>query len=509
MRKHRKLSVGTSSLGIGLGDDRKGNDMKLTSAQADRACGVLVGAACGDALGAGYEFGSAPYQGWPAMIGGGLGGFARGEWTDDTAQTMAIAAVAATGADLRSDDALDAIAGGFADWFSGNPPDVGIQTAQILRQAGHADAATMATIATELHERTGRSAGNGSLMRTSPVALAHLDDPAALVEAAMKVSALTHHDPLAGEAAALWCLMIRHAVLAGSFLSAADAVDQLSAFVEPVGDWSAYLDEAETKAPTDFRNNGWAVGALQAAWSAIVHTPEPEVMPCRQLQVALATAIGIGNDTDTVASIAGALLGARWGVSAIPQEWAVQLHGWPGKRVADLVELALHTVAGGAVRGVWPGADRVDYREYGGGHVVAHPLVENVWIGDAVALDRLPDDIDAVVSLCRMGRKQVRDGPDVYVVRILDTEAGENPNIDFAIDDAARTVQRLAGEGKKVYLHCVAAQSRTPTVAARVGVLAGHPLDRALPAVVAALPGAHPRPFLVDALRRLSAQDGR
>ena len=28
----------------------------LTTAQADRAAGVLVGLACGDALGAGYEF---------------------------------------------------------------------------------------------------------------------------------------------------------------------------------------------------------------------------------------------------------------------------------------------------------------------------------------------------------------------------------------------------------------------------------------------------------------------
>ena len=484
--------------------------MELTSAQSDRACGVLVGAACGDALGAGYEFGSAPYQGWPAMIGGGLGGFARGEWTDDTAQTMAIARVAATGADLRSDAALDGIARGFADWFSGNPPDVGIQTAQILRQAGpDADAVTMSAIATQLHERTGRSAGNGSLMRTSAVALAHLDDPAALVEAAVKVSALTHHDPLAGEAAALWCLMIRHAVLTGSFLSAPDAVALLGRFVEPVGDWSTYLQEAETKAPSDFRNNGWAVGALQAAWSAIVHTPEPDFMPCRQFQTALATAIEIGNDTDTVASIAGALLGARWGVSAIPQEWAVQLHGWPGKRVADLVELALHTVGGGPVAASWPGVDRVDYRQHGGGHVVAHPLVDNVWIGDALGLDALPEEIDAVVSLCRMGRRQVCDGLAVQVVRILDSDAAENPNIDFAIDDAARTVQRLVGEGKKVYLHCVAGQSRTPTVAARVGVLAGHPLEVALPAVRAVLPGSSPRPFLVDALRRLSSMDQR
>lgn len=34
--------------------------MKLTTAQTDPACGVLIGSAAGDALGAGYEFGCAP-----------------------------------------------------------------------------------------------------------------------------------------------------------------------------------------------------------------------------------------------------------------------------------------------------------------------------------------------------------------------------------------------------------------------------------------------------------------
>lgn len=470
------------------------------SAVTDRVSGVLVGAAVGDALGAGYEFGAAPYGGWPQMIGGGLGGFAPGEWTDDTDQAMAIARVAATGADLRSPAALDAIAAGFAEWMATGPSDVGIQTSQVLSGAGrHADAATMAAAARAVHERSGRSAGNGSLMRTAPVALAHLDDPAALVEAAMAVSALTHHDPIAGEGAALWCLMIRHAVLMGEF----PTIDEALADHPAPGRWREILAEAEAKPPATFTTNGWVVGALQAAWSAIVHSPVPERMPCRHFQDALATAIGIGHDTDTVAAIAGALLGARWGVSAIPQEWSSVVHGWPAATTADLVELALLTVRGGP-DGSWPDTDRMDYRSWSGVDAFApHPSVPGVWIGGAAALDDLPRDIDAVVSLCRVGRRQVPGHVRSHVVRLLDTRADDNPNLDFAVDDAARTVLRLVDEGSRVYLHCVAAQSRTPTVAARVAALSGMSTYDAMAAVRTALPDADPQGFFLAALERL------
>lgn len=201
-----------------------------------------------------------------------------GEWTDDTAQALAIAAVAATGADLRDSQALDAIAANFAAWYAGNPPDVGIQTGRVLRIAGpDATAAAMTAAARAVHDRTGRSAGNGSLMRTAPVALAHLDDPTALVEAAMAVSALTHHQDIACEAAALWCLMIRHTVLTGDLpdLDTWDGFKELGARASSGTDWRAVLAEAEARPASHFRVNVWAVGALQAAWSAIVQTPYP------------------------------------------------------------------------------------------------------------------------------------------------------------------------------------------------------------------------------------------
>ena len=70
------------------------------------------------------------------MIGGGLGDFAPGEWTDDTAMTWAVADVAATGADLRTDEALDAIARRFRDWYETGPADIGINTRAVLAGAG-------------------------------------------------------------------------------------------------------------------------------------------------------------------------------------------------------------------------------------------------------------------------------------------------------------------------------------------------------------------------------------
>ena len=84
--------------------------------------------------------------------------------------------------------------------------------------------------------------------------------------------------------------------------------------------------------------------ALQAAWWAITHAAAsgPE-----HLQQALELAVRAGGDTDTTAAIAGGLLGARWGASAVPARWQQMLHGWPGYRTSDLIDLALATASGG------------------------------------------------------------------------------------------------------------------------------------------------------------------
>ena len=141
----------------------------------------------------------------------------------------------------------------------------------------------------------------------------------------------------------LWCLAIRHAVCAGE-LDARIGLSQLRA--DRRAAWAERLDVAERSRPSDFGDNGWVVAALQAAWSAIATTripaddPAAGIFRADHLRLSLENAVRGGHDTDTVAAIAGGLLGARWGASAVPAAWRILLHGWPRKTSRNLVELA-------------------------------------------------------------------------------------------------------------------------------------------------------------------------
>jgi ADP-ribosylglycohydrolase len=192
-------------------------------------------------------------------------------------------------------------------------------------------------------------------MRTGPVALAFLDDPAGMAEAARAVSDLTHPDPLAGDACVLWCAAIRSAIVNGGAQGPAAGLDLIPE--DRRLSWAGHLDKAWSRPASSFPQNGFCVTALQAAWSAVVHTPpRTGQLRCQHLADALAAVVRIGDDTDTTAAIAGALLGAGWGASAISARWLRDVHGWPGMRAADMVRLSVLC----ATKGIgderdWPG----------------------------------------------------------------------------------------------------------------------------------------------------------
>ncbi|HEX8508237.1 MAG TPA: ADP-ribosylglycohydrolase family protein [Propionibacteriaceae bacterium] len=498
--------------------------MTLSSAQSDRAAGVLLAMAAGDGLGAGYEFGPPLASDVPVVMeGGGSFGWAAGEWTDDTSMAIAIAEVSAEGQDLCSVAAQNAIAARWAEWGS-NAKDVGIQTRNVLSAAARAalerseprpSAADLHAAATALHERTGRTAGNGSLMRTAPVALAYLGDPEGLAAAATALSALTHADPEAGEACALWCLAIRHAVLHGTFDGVRNALDHLPP--ERAAVWAGRLTEAETHEPAHFDHNGWVVQALQGAWSAITRTPVAEddrstTFAADHLRRALEAAVRGGRDTDTVAAIAGSLLGARWGASAVPLSWRRLLHGWPGLRARDLVRLGVLTARRGQPDGQgWPSGVRVDYDTWPERDVLARlPQDEHVWLSGVAPLAGMPADVTAVVSLCRLGVDDVPvpavGSTDHVEVWLVDRpEAKYNPHLDYVLNEAANMVAELRAEGKTVLLHCVQAHSRTPAVAALYASrLTGRSVADCLQEIQRVLPSAGPNASLRAALDRLS-----
>jgi ADP-ribosyl-[dinitrogen reductase] hydrolase len=365
----------------------------------------------------------------------------------------------------------------------------------------------------EVLRRASGSPGD-ALLGVAPVALAHLADPDQRAAACRTLTALidADADAVTGEACVLWSAGIADAVRTGSFDGVRGGLEQLP--VRSRDRWARSLSDAEQSPPVRFRVTGDPVAAVQAAYAAVRTTPVPPdepaegSFPCLHLQHALRAAHTVdGPRHGTTAALSGALLGARWGASAVPFGWRRHLPGLPGLRPRELVRLAVLAARGGEPdpQG-WPQCNLMPY-DVAAQPAVPHPCDEGVLLGN-VSNAGHHGHADAVVSLCRRGRWEVPapgiEPGDHIEARLQDhVDPAENPNLEFVIDDAARAVATLRDEGRRVLLHCVHGRSRTPTVAARYAVLRGMEVADALAGVVAVLPGARTNPTLRRALHRL------
>lgn len=476
------------------------NTLKKHVGFNDRAVGVLIGLACGDALGAAYEFGGPISVNTEiGMVGGGAFGWEPGEWTDDTSMAIPIAQQIAEGNDLLDAATLGNIVAAWKSWVA-EAKDVGVQTSRVLRGLTKTSEKAARKAARALHEESGRTGGNGALMRTAPVALAFLSDPEGLTEAATRISQLTHWEEDAAEACVLWCHAIRHAVVTGE-LDIRIGLNELN--YDSMQLWKSRIHEAETKKPEDFyRTNGWVVTAFQGAWSAIHHGMEAG----EGIVQILERAVRGGGDTDTVAAIAGSLIGAWAGTSRIPAQWRRLIHGWPGMNYRDLLNLGVLCASGKALHEVtgWPLSKQMP-----GTHEnvwVQHPHDDGVYLASLAALEEMPADIDAVVSMCRVGTEQVK-GAEVIEFWLID-EPGHNLDTDAVLRDAAHTVAELRKEGKKVVIHCVAAHNRTPAAAVAYSILhKSIPFDQAWREVRNALPNPQHNQEFFDVLKTINERN--
>lgn len=290
----------------------------------DVARGALYGVAVADALGATLEFMSAAeiarrYGTLRDIVGGGWLALRPGQVTDDTEMTLAVA----EGIAEQPDAPVEAVGRRFIEWLDTQPRDVGRTCAVALnyaRRRGWADAARFAH-----DDLGGRSAGNGSLMRSAYPGLWYADRAQAL-RVAVELSRMTHYDPLASEAcklytAAIWD-MARGGVPARQALKAAFGGTRYQAALAG----QARLD------PT-----GFVVDTLNCALDAVARTSS--------LEDAIVRAVNLGGDADTVGAVAGGLAGAMYGYDSIPTRWREALDVRTRARLDAAAERAVNAGA--------------------------------------------------------------------------------------------------------------------------------------------------------------------
>lgn len=449
----------------------------------------------GDALGAPWEFGpSLDDSVMLEMCGGGVFGWGVGQFTDDTEMAIPIARVIARGEDLCDPETLDNLVLTWCEWLL-NAKDVGVQTRAILSSLKSPSEASARQAAKQFHEaHNGRSGGNGSLMRTAPIAIAYPEDIEGLIGATTRIAQLTHWEQDAYEAAILWNLAIRTSYIRNKL----EVRGQLAHLPKASRvKWEQRIDEAEANFPVHFhKTNGWVVSAFQAAWSAIHHTDN--------FEDAVLMAVRAGGDTDTVGCITGGLAGAFYGYSAIPDRWRHPINGFDGVTSRGLVELALQSPAArwaGIMSGEWPTqnielAPKIRV-------LVEHPLDPGLKLGNLAAIDM--EEVEEVIALCRIGREQ--SSRPVHEFWLVD-QPQANAHLAFTVFDCVRTIRQLREQGRSVLLLCHGAYSRTPFVAAAYSMATyGETAEQAIRGICKTLPSAQIQPEFLKFLQELTVTE--
>lgn len=319
----------------------------------DRARAVLWGQAIGDALGLATEFMTAAEA--RLAYPNGLASYAdivrdqhRSRWpvgafTDDTDQMLCILeSLVAIGAV----DPVD-IGRRIARWAESSGLGIGRTVQRALDRAGF-DEDPIAAARQAWEDGRARHAANGAVMRTSVIGLWRLADPAATPEvehAAAIACRVTHYDPRCVASCIAVSLAIRALVLDpltdrpslfASLLELSTLFDPRCAEAFDAAKHGSIealaLDEGMR--PGDAGRIGYTLKSLSAGLWALLHAPDFE----RGLtSIALA-----GGDGDSNGAVAGAILGARFGLSAIPRRWRDELHGAP--IYAATIERLLETV---------------------------------------------------------------------------------------------------------------------------------------------------------------------
>ncbi|EYB67824.1 ADP-ribosylglycohydrolase [Deinococcus phoenicis] len=302
---------------------------------------TLLSLTAADALGAATEFKTPEVirahsgETFTDYQPGSVFGFAPGEATDDSQMTVATLLGYGRGG------GLEGVLAALRDWLDAGPPDVGGLTRSALR-SGTLDGGARAWAASGF-----QSAGNGGLMRIAAVWVAGFTGEALAREAAA-VTALTHTDPRC-VAASVFLTAFLEALQAGQpYREAAEAalrvMDRLDTrrTLLDAGIFGLSTQQAHTtfrdrergaRAQVRARVRSGLEGHVTSQSGFVLDTLEAAVAHARAETwlACVEPAVLLGDDSDTVACVAGAVAGAR-GLE-LPAHLLPPLrlgHTWPG-----------------------------------------------------------------------------------------------------------------------------------------------------------------------------------
>ncbi|MBI4614753.1 MAG: ADP-ribosylglycohydrolase family protein [Planctomycetes bacterium] len=274
----------------------------------DRFAGSLLGLALGDALGAKHEGGPLEQAAW-WLMGIGKGELLR--WTDDTQMAIALAESLITRRGLDPDH-LARLWAERADWERG----YGTGARKLLRMIR--DGADWREANRAIFPDG--SFGNGAAMRAAPLGLFFHTDLAALARAAELASSITHAHPLGIEGGVLIARATAMA-LAGpldlDLLARDSSSDEYRSRLTTASGWG----EEPTPPAIVRRALGAWVEAHESAVTAVYLARRFD----GSFQEMVKFAIRLGGDTDTIAAMAGGILGARHGAGFLPGEFLARI----------------------------------------------------------------------------------------------------------------------------------------------------------------------------------------
>ncbi len=171
----------------------------------------------------------------------------------------------------------------------------------------------------------GGSFGNGSAMRAAPVGLFFCHDLEMVTEVSRLQSRITHTHPLGQEGAVLQALAVAVAAANTTGPAPGEMIGQLEyyaledAYRHKLARIRKLLETNDSKLiAAELGNSIEAVHSVPAAICCALRHP-------RSFENAVFEAVSLGGDTDTIASMTGAISGAWLGEEAIPNYLASRL----------------------------------------------------------------------------------------------------------------------------------------------------------------------------------------